>query len=736
VVTRSIISWQPGPTSDNEQTEDRPGLIRSVIGNAMTRGDVFGCLLAVVAFLPVLLAPGYCVGLACDLLGFRARPLGERVAWSVVLSFAVMPIAAVTIAKYASMTAVCWLAGLCGVAALIACVLAGKSRLGRGSWLGLGISAVWVLFVVLELVDVAVLNHLLLSVTIYDHALRTAFVDAAMRTGVPPANPLYWPGHAAPMRYYYFWYVVTAVAAKIAGVTARQALIASVVWAGFGLAAIVALYCRSFLDATASGEGTSRRRWPRVALALGLLAVTGLDILPAIAKEIWQLPADADMEWWSGDQVTSWLDSVIWVPHHVAALVCCLFGFLLVWMCKGQGRVQRVACAVVAGIAFASAFGLSIWVPLGFAMVMMAWIVWVLVWERESRPRVPVLLGAGLVAVLAALPYLHELRTEPAEIPTGAGLASAGNTAHFLLFAIRRIIDPDALQAFSWFADIAHSHPVVAGTFARLILLLPGYFVELGFFGLLLLAVAMAMRRLKLDESARHSMFLVAATLIMATFLRSAVISSNDFGWRSMLIAQFFLLLLAVRWFEGAFGEPKRWVQVVLYATLWIGVVGTVYQQAMLRFYLPEQERIHSPEVTGLSEYAMALRLAFDEADKRIPKAAIIQFDTSQPSDYFRFAQVLHAQRQIATAFPWCASVFGGSMASCQAMTDSVDRLYQPTAQGGAISAGEARQECAKLGVGYVVATRWDGPWPDSRGWVWELPEVAKLGNARVVDCR
>ncbi len=419
----------------------------------MTRGDIFGCLLAVMAFLPVLLAPGYCLGWASDLLGFRARPLGERVAWSVAISFAVVPIAAVMIAKVASLTAVCWLAGLCGVAAVIAIGPAGKSQLVRGSWMGLGIAAVWAVLVVLALVDVAVRNHLLLSVTVYDHAVRTAFVDAVMRTGVPPANPLYWPGHAAPMRYYYFWYVVTAVAAKIAAVTARQAFIASVAWAGIGLGAIVALYCRSFLEAVEPGEGASRRRWPRVALALGLLAVTGLDILPAIAKEVWQLPADADMDWWSGDQVTSWLDSVIWVPHHVAALVCCLFGFLLVWMSKGQGRGQCSVCAVVAGIAFASAFGLSIWVPLGFAMVMVAWTLWVLAWERESRARVPVLLGAGLVAVLALLPYLHELRTEPADIPAAAASGAAGSSLHFLQFAIRRIIDPDALLAFPWFAD-------------------------------------------------------------------------------------------------------------------------------------------------------------------------------------------------------------------------------------------------------------------------------------------
>jgi hypothetical protein len=702
-------------------------LIGSVIGSALTRGDVFGCLYAVVAFGFVLLAPGHCLGWATNLLGFRARSAGERLAWGVALSFAVMPIAAVMIAKYGSLTAVCWLAGLCGVIWLAALLRGSKNRRGRGWWGSTGIAAVWALFIVLALVDVAVGNHLGLSVTVYDHALRSAFVDAVVRTGVPPANPLYWPGHAAPMRYYYFWYVVTAVAARIAGVTARQAFIASVVWAGFGLAAIVALFCRHFLEVSEAGADVLRRRWSRVGLALALLAVTGLDVLPAIAKAIFRLPADADMEWWSGDQVTSWLDSVIWVPHHIAALICCLFGFLLVWMAKGQSRGQRAACAVIAGVAFASAFGLSIWVPLAFALVMIAWVAWVLVWERESLARVPVLLGAGLVAVLALLPYLNELRSAPADLGAGGG-------SHFLQFAIRRIIDPDALMGFGWFADLARSHPVVAGSVARLILLVPGYFVELGFFGLLLVAVAVAARRVKLDESARASVFLTTTALIIATFLRSTVISSNDFGWRSMLIAQFFLLLLAVRWFEGAFGEPKRWVRGVLYATLWIGLAGTVYQQIMLRVYLPVEDRHGQADVAGLAKRAMALRLGFDAMDRRIPRDAVIQFNTDQPSDFFRYAQVLHARRQIATAFPECATSFGGSAVACTGIQQSVGRLFS-LGSGGALSGAQAQAECGKLGVGYLVATQWDGVWGDQNGWVWALPAAVDTNDVRVVDC-
>jgi hypothetical protein len=698
-------------------------------GSALTCKDVVGCLFGVLAFIPVLLAPGYCLGLATNLQGFRSRPAGERLAWGIALSFAVTPISAVIIAKYGSLAAVCWVDGLCAAVCLIAWVRASRDRAWRGWWLWVGIAAAWTLFVVLALVDVGVGDHLYLSVTVYDHALRTAFVDAVMRTGVPPANPLYWPGQPAPMRYYYFWYVVTAAAARLVGVTARQAFIASVAWAGFGLAAILALFCRHFLGGDATGANIFRRRWSRIAVALALLAVTGLDLLPVLVKVLIHAPTDADMEWWSGDQVTSWLDSVIWVPHHIAALACCLFGFLLVWLSKGLSTRQRVGYAAIAGLSFASAFGMSIWVPMAFAIVMTAWIAWAAVWERGSRARIPVALGAALIAVLALLPYLNELLSSSAD-------ANGAARSHALRFAIRRMIDPDALLvAFPWFAALAHSHPMVAGSAARLILLLPGYFLELGFYLLLLRLVLTRRRRLALDESERTCLFFAVAALVIATFVRSTVILSNDFGWRSILIAQFFLLLLAVRWAEGAFGETRAWVRLALYVMLWIGVAGTVYQQIALRLYLPVEDRLGRPDESGLAERAMALRRGLDEMDRKLPRTAVIQFASQQPSDFFRYAQMLEARRQILTALPECVTAFGGSSSPCPDIKAGNARLFGGQGPGTALSPDQARAVCGKLGVDDLVVTRWDSVWNDPQGWVWTLPAAVDTGDVRVVDC-
>jgi hypothetical protein len=662
-------------------------------------------------------------------------------AWSVALSFAVVPIAAELIGKFGgarSLALLCWVAIVTGVVA----ILINTWRLRRpvrsvskAHLFPLVLGVVWVIFVIGELVDVGVGNHLYMSVTVFDHALRTAFVDAVMRTGVPPANPLYSPGHAVPLRYYYFWYVVTALAAKLGGVTARQAMIASVVWAGLGLAAMLALYSRYFLGERSAGN---RTLWPRVAIALGLLAVTGLDILPALVKFLAHMPTDADMEWWSSDQVTSWMASLLWVPHHVAGLVCCLLGFLLVWMSRGRERAQRWICAGIAGAAFASAFGLSTWVAVAFAMAMVLWGLWVLVLERGSRGRLPVLLGAGAIAVVLLVPYLIELNSETSAADTAAQVdanSSVTNrgSSQLLRFGVRHVIEADVLLGVPGFTALQSKHPQVEDALAGMLLLLPGYFVELGFYGLVLVV---AMRARGLDEACRTALALTVAAMLVATFLRSSLVANDDFGIRSILIAQFFLLLLAVCWYEGGLGDSlgrSRGLPRAMLAMLWIGVAGTVYQAGLLRVYLPLEDGLGREQLGGLAEQAMALRRGLAMMDGHVPMDAVLQFNTDQPNDYLSDVQIMLAGRQLANALHGCATPFGGEREKCQAIQGSVARLFP--GQGMGMTAGEAQVECSRLGVNGLVATRWDAVWSDRKGWVWGLPVVVATPDARVVRC-
>ena len=608
---------------------------------SLTWGDMLGCLRSVAAFAALLLAPGYCLAWACDLLGFRARAAGERLAWGVALSFGGMTIVSVLLGKYGSLTAVCWLAGICalGCVGIMACEVWSRRRglnfTNKGWLIGAGIAAAWLLFAVVELVDIGVGSRLYFSVTVFDHALRTAFVDAVLRTGVPPANPLFWPGHAAPMRYYYFWYVLTAAAARLGSATARQAMIASVAWSGFGLAATLQLFCRNFLgngsqrasDAPqlaipshSSHETTTRwmARPPRLVVALGLLAVTGLDILPVLVKALLHMPTDGDMEWWSAAQVSSWMDSLLWVPHHIAGWSAACWASCWCGCRRVSADRRRALCGLIAGLAFASAFGLSTWVALAFAMVMAAWMLWALAWERGSRARVPALLLAAAVASVALLPYLASCmgrpreQRRPGEWPDFTGRKSydckrwraCPASACAILFRPRACRGSAGSRGWPRRIRRRRTRPWGLCCCCR----------ATSWTGVLWTGAAgcaLGERRHRLDEAeaSRTALVLAVAGLAVSTFLRSTIVENNDFAMRSVLIAQFFLLLLAVAWWEGGFASTNRFLRGAMLAMAWIGLAGTVYQAVALRVYLPVEERLGRAEVDGLAERAMAVRL-------------------------------------------------------------------------------------------------------------------------------
>ena len=74
----------------------------------------------------------------------------------------------------------------------------------------LTIGAIWIAFALFMLVDIQVGKNLYLSLADYDYNHRIAITDAICRTGVPPENPFFHPGHSVPLIYYYYWMIVCA----------------------------------------------------------------------------------------------------------------------------------------------------------------------------------------------------------------------------------------------------------------------------------------------------------------------------------------------------------------------------------------------------------------------------------------------------------------------------------------------------------------------------------------------
>ncbi len=726
--------------------------------------DALGSLAAVLAFAVVLFAPGYLIAYATDLFGFRRMLFPDRSLWALACSFSVAPIAAYLLGRGAGLSGVCWffLASAIGVLVLF------LRRNGRAAWPGPDrrttalLVCGWTAFALLMLTDVQVGQKLYFSVVMADGSYRVAFTDAVLRTGIPPANPLYFAGTPAAMRYYYFWYILCAAVAKLAHVSARQAFFASSVWAGFGLLATVRLYATHFF------RWGRRQRW----IALGLLLVSGADLVPALGQAILQPSLNGDTEWWSVDPIDAWPDSLLWVPHHAASVLCCLLAFLFLWRAADseqgefplgpeRGRDARWP-VLLAAAALASAFGLSVYVAFGFALLMLAWLVRLLVlrhperWVWWRRAAVAGLLGAAMLA-----PYLHELAVGSALVSGGTGRGGAGQTAtgpptHLFELSVRRMIDSGLLTGLPVFAAWNRTHPVLLDQAIRLGLLLPGLAMELGLYGAVLVLVLWKGRRKRQESpqlalSPAHSaaLFFTVSGLLLTMFLSSSVITNNDFGYRAVLLPQFFLLLLTAE-VLGAFHRPAEAAALHLTAgwrrllgvLLALGIAGSLYWAFLLRAWLPIEAHHPQSGFSSSPEDEFQIREAFDVLNRVAPPEAVVAFrpidptpdrhqQVMMPNEFYQRTLVMDTGRQILNAEGKCAVHFGGDPKPCPAIQKATAQLYATPAP----SALSAREYCQRFGVQYLVISAWDPDWGTAAGWPVTLPEIAQEPRLRILGC-
>jgi hypothetical protein len=159
----------------------------------------------------------------------------------------------------------------------------------------------------------------------------------------------------------------------------------------------------------------------------------------------------------------------------------------------------------------------------------------------ESRPEESVRSrrSGTAVGILLVIPYLRDLLGFHSG---NAGGASAG-VGHLFQFGVRKMIDSGLITTLPAFAGMHLRHPVLLDQSVRLLLPIPGYALELGFYALVLIITIRARKSLKPIYAT--ALCLSIGGLLLVGFLRSAVIGNNDFGYRTALIACFFLLLLA-----------------------------------------------------------------------------------------------------------------------------------------------------------------------------------------------
>ena len=690
--------------------------------------DLLEAAKATILFTLVLLVPGYVAGWSLDLLSFKRRSVLTRMVMAVPLSIGLCPVITYLLGRCAmaavwvlyvgaAITFAALLVRKRGAHPLIAAIFAvPKARLAY-----CGLVAAWGAIAVLTLIDLQIGHRLYFPTVTYDYAFRSSVTSAISRTGIPPHNPIFFPGHPFNLRYHYFWFILCSVVQQIGGkaLSPRVAMIAGTVWAGIGLLALVPLYLRFFLSA--GRTRIDRRVW----LGVALLGVTGLDIVPVMLLEYISKGSMASIEWWN-DPVTAWIHAVLWVPHHVAGLTACLMGFLLIWDAgTPQTSRQRLVASATAGAMFASAIGLSIYVTSVFASFLAVWMVVSLLRNNQRHARQICI--AGLSALLLSIPYLLELFGQSSSAP-GAG-------AFPLQFAVKPFRVLDIIMGFSgpsdWRANLAH-----------LVVLPVNYTLEFGFF--LIVGVAQCKRmwrtRQSLTEDELCGFTMAATSILVCTFVRSTVIANNDLGWRGMLIAQFVLLLWGVEFVNGglrrglfAGGNAYR---VLTAMCLVLGLAGSVYEVVKVRFnpFLSDysSHQIYkwlSPD-GKLGERTYAMRQLYEELQTRTTSDAVYQHNpNTDPEDLFNGS---YGDRQVASETMTCGSVFGGNSDECGKRIGRIDSLFEDP---GAYSASMIDGVCRELSINILVVKDTDPVWRDRGSWVWNRKPLIANSYVRSFNC-
>ncbi len=624
-----------------------------------TLQDILGATLAFCLFPLVIVFPGYVTGWALDLFDFRLRQPIVKLGIGLVLSFAITPIVLDLTSSLLSFNFA--LITLGGFAAAFAFIIlrerpASTSQTKRGAKTILWIGVVWVALAILSLIDIQWKDQLYFSVVSGDQTTRVAIIDAMTRTGVPPINPSYYPGHPVQLTFiYYFWYILGSMIDVIGGryVDARAALTASSVWAGLGLMAIVALYLRL------RNANNTESAWRSAKIGVALLTVSGLDALPIAIIMITTGTIIGTIEHWN-TLIGAWIGTILWAPHHIAALIAGLSVIMLAQFARGRPGSRQFIVLTIAGLGFASALGLSVWVTLVFIVFWGAWLV-ALFFQKSERGLITPMVFAGIVAILLASPFL-----------IGMFQGRSGTAGQFpIMFEIRSLF---ILESF------VEKWPPIARSLTMLAVLPINYLFELGFFFI----AGIYWFKIKEKGTTRSNPFYLAEILLLAVVLfigscmRSALIThpfaliaTNDLGWRSWLPGQFVLLIWGVDILENMVFTtiPASNIEAIktrnlLLVLVSIGILTSTMDVVSLRIGYP----VILGEEAGKRSYSA--HLAYDYLRDNIPADVITQNNpldvADRPSGLYGTHQMVISDR---TAFGFPLDVFGK-------LTDEIGVLF------------------------------------------------------------
>ena len=702
-----------------------------VFGNFMCT-DIGLAFIASAIFPLYLVSPGYLLAWLGNFFEFRNRRLITQLLISVVISVSILPAIAYLIGKFVGFDFVNVILVMTFIVFLY--LVVGKVRsqpvhLGKWEKAAFLLTFAWILIAVISSVDLQTKDRLYFSVLANDNQTRVALTDAIVRTGIPPANPHLFLGQPSPVSYFYFWMILPALLTRLTGgwIDARISFIASTVWAGIALRALVVLYLRFHAPNKSIGIGA------RSVAALFLLFITGLDIIFAVI-EIYRLPGNVSItEWWNGNSlVSSWSGATLWAPHHIAGLVSCLTGILVMQSIVSSSRQKyKIVASAIAALSLVSAFGLSLYVTFVFVIIWIVYLITTLL-SQSLRYRIPWVVVTGCLAVLLAAPFFSEL------IQSRQSFSTEGS---FLLFDVRSLWPLErALEGWNYSPAIIK--------LANLIFLPINYLLELGFFLLAgLFYFSMLSQEDKKQAWFKLDLIILSTSFIISSFFRSTIIANNDLGWRGFMPVQFILLLwsadfLILLW-SRFFGEssPKKeisitpFTQKILWIVLLVGLSSNLFDLFYLRFFywIDDEvgwiENMPAYPYRKWGERTFALREAFCFVNEEFPPNVIVQNNPSVET--LVLTQGLYGMRQTVAAGELYAFIYGDFPETFQALAPAILPIFEDLQ----ISYPEVQSICSQQKIDVLVAKDLDPVWADKNSWLWNTPPIFANNYARVYDC-
>ncbi|HEX7742606.1 MAG TPA: hypothetical protein VF442_09275, partial [Sphingobium sp.] len=398
--------------------------------------------------------------------------------------------------------------------------------------------------------------------------------------------------------------------------------------------------------------------------------IAGADLLYMLLRYLVVGRVEPQIDTWN-TEVRMLCTSVLWVPHHVAAVMAAWAGLLLCARAQALAGRQALFISVGAGVAFATMFGMSVWVTLTIAPLLLVWTL------LRLKVRDPGLLVAGGVALLLSLPQLHDLMVgrAPEAFPI------AFNVRAFTLF-----FPADTPIAQLW----------------ALLLLPISYALEFGLFAIGVCLYLRMRRSASGPAAVTRALILWTAitSLLVGGFLRSVIIN-NDLGWRSVLFA----IVSAVVWtLWPAQSIPSlRRLKPLALALLILGVAGTIWDLAGLRIIRPPYFPTSPLEMTSAPDMNHELRAAYSWSARNVPDGAILQHNPGIRKRWLAFGLYDHHWPAVADHE---AYLFGASRQAVSARMAALRPIFEQ-----ASPPRDLVERARHAGIDYLLFTARDPIW-------------------------